>query len=749
MGQLHSNRQSSGNILQPKPSKRSFAEIFFPARTQSLFDKARGLAFTQFDAAALLAHKWGPASVLNLSYIRWLQKESMLYNAGKQALRHSGKGAMWQNPFALSRPRAAIKVASVWYSAYPLSTITQEHQSILAVLGDKALWEAFEKIGIEALHTGPMKQAGGILGWSNTPSVDGHYDRISNRIEPVFGSMKDYRKMCQVATAHGGIVLDDLVPGHTGKGSDYLLAQMNFKNYPGIYHMVDIAQKDWAWLPKVPEGQDSVNLDLATEQRLKETGYIIGRFQRVIFYEPGVKETNWSVTKEVRGVDGVKRRWVYLHYFKAGQPAINWLDPSFAGMQLVVGDALHSISDLGARGIRLDANGFLGAEISIADMPAWSEGHPLSSVANQLIAGMVRKVGCFTFQELNLSLDDIKATAQYGADLSYDFINRPAYHHALATGDTEFLRLMLRMTLEMGIDPVSLVHALQNHDELTYELMHFWTTHKDDEYTFRGETVKGSQLRHIIRDELLQALVGTSILYNQPFTENGIACTTTSVIAAVLGFTSLEAIDVAGRDRIKKVHLLLAMFNALQPGVFALSGWDLSGAFTLDAKSVADLIKDGDTRWMNRGAYDLMDQNPQAIQSAAGIPKATSLYGSLSQQMKDPQSFALQLQKILEVRAQYAIATSLQIEIPEVTHKGSLIMVHQLKAKEQIQVTLLNFSAEFIEEILHSPYLPVDADVTDMFTGQILGTINRQHCISVTVGSYEGRSLLITLCSSK
>ena len=279
--------------------------------------------------------------------------------------------------------------------------------------------------------------------------------------------------------------------------------------------------------------------------------------------------------------------------------------------------------------------------------------------------------------------------------------------------------------------------------------MHFWTTHKDDEYTFRGETVKGSQLRHIIRDELLQALVGTSILYNQPFTENGIACTTTSVIAAVLGFTSLEAIDVAGRDRIKKVHLLLAMFNALQPGVFALSGWDLSGAFTLDAKSVADLIKDGDTRWMNRGAYDLMDQNPQAIQSAAGIPKATSLYGSLSQQMKDPQSFALQLQKILEVRAQYAIATSLQIEIPEVTHKGSLIMVHQLKAKEQIQVTLLNFSAEFIEEILHSPYLPVDADVTDMFTGQILGTINRQHCISVTVGSYEGRSLLITLCSSK
>ena len=29
------------------------------------------------------------------------------------------------------------------------------------------------------------------------------------------------------------------------------------------------------------------------------------------------------------------------------------------------------------------------------------------------------------------------------------------------------------------------------------------------------------------------------------------------------------------------------MFNALQPGVFALSGWDLVGALTLDRKQVA------------------------------------------------------------------------------------------------------------------------------------------------------------------
>ena len=147
-------------------------------------------------------------------------------------------------------------------------------------------------------------------------------------------------------------------------------------------------------------------------------------------------------------------------------------------MRLVIGDALHSLGDLGSGALRLDANGFLGVEKSQEDSPAWSEGHPLSEAANQLIASMVRKVGGFTFQELNLTIDDIKATSERGADLSYDFVNRPAYHHAMATGDTAFVRLTLNLAKDMGVEPASLVHALQNHDEMTYELVHFATLHK-------------------------------------------------------------------------------------------------------------------------------------------------------------------------------------------------------------------------------------------------------------------------------
>ena len=292
--------------------------------------------------------------------------------------------------------------------------------------------------------------------------------------------------MCGMATWYGGTIIDDVVPGHTGKGADFRLAEMKVGDYPGIYHMVEIEPEDWNHLPDVPPGRDSVNIDTSTEDWLAKAGYIIGRLQRVIFYAEGVKETNWSVTRPVVGPDGVERRWVYLHYFKDGQPSINWLDPSFAGMRMVIGDVLHSLADLGSGGLRLDANGFLGVEKSTEGTPAWSEGHPLSEAANQLIGSMVRKVGGFTFQELNLTIDDIRITSEAGADLSYDFINRPAYQHAFATADTEFLRLTLRSSLELGVDPASLVHALQNHDELTYELVHWATGHQQRRLRLQG-----------------------------------------------------------------------------------------------------------------------------------------------------------------------------------------------------------------------------------------------------------------------
>jgi trehalose synthase len=353
---------------------------------------------------------------------------------------------------------------------------------------------------------------------------------------------------------------------------------------------------------------------------------------------------------------------------------------------------------------------------------------------------MIRKMGGFSFQELNLAMDDIKGMGENGADLSYDFVTRPAYHHALVTGDTEFLRLTLNLSRELGIDPASLVHALQNHDELTHELVHFSTRHRDDPFTYRGETLTGCELGERVRAELNDGLTGPGKAYNRRFTQNGIACTTATVIAATLGIEDLGQIAETERDRIRDVHLLLAMFNALQPGVFALSGWDLAGMLTVDAATVADLIADGDTRWINRGAHDLRGVAEPAREGR--MPAARSLYGTLSEQLADPDAFASRLRRIIAIRNACGIATAIQIDVPDVSHRAALVLVHRL-ADETLQLTVLNFSGEEISGSVRSEHLPAGARVENMFTDEEIGIVDDLHSFALTLAPYQGTSLRV------
>jgi len=674
--------------------------------------------------------------------IRWLVEHSMLLQADLAARRYSGQGALWQHPYAVPQPRAASALASVWFTAYPPSQITGPGESVLESLGDPELWRVFRDIGISGMHTGPMKRAGGLRGREYTPTVDGNFDRISSEIDPAFGTEAQYQSMVRRAGDNGAVIIGDVIPGHSGKGADFRLAERRYREYPGLYHMVEIRPTDWGLLPAVPAGKDSINLGPAAVDALKAAGYIVGRLPRTIFYEPGVKETDWSATDAVVGADGTRRRWVYLHYFKEGQPTFNWLDPTFAAPRLVAGDAIHSLGTLGERMLRLDANGFLGIEVGPNNGAAWSEGHPLSVTANQLIAGLVRKLGGYTFQELNLTLEDLKAMSQGGADLSYDFITRPAYHHALVTGDASFLRLALDLQWAYQVDPAALVHALQNHDELTLELVHFWTRHKDTTFTFRGKPVKGGALRDTIRTEMHERLMGLAAPYNLQ-AANGISCTTATVAAAALGIHDLRRLSEAQRRDIQRAHLLLALFNAMQPGVFALSGWDLVGALTLPAESVKDLIAEGDTRWINRGAYDLLGKQPGATTSSSGLPRANALYGPLPEQLTRPDSFASALRKTLRVRAQYRINESEQIELPAVRARGLVVMVHRLPAGAGTQVTAVNFGRAAVREALTIKTAPANGAITDLLAEKGLGKLGAGRRLPLALGPLEGQVLLI------
>lgn len=100
-------------------------------------------------------------------------------------------------------------------------------------------------------------------------------------------------------------------------------AERAYKDYPGMYDMVEIAQQDWGLLPTVndPSATDLVTKDAAVQ--LKQKGYIPGLINSADANPDAQNWSGWSATPPLVGPDGNTHRFVYLHVFKPQQPALN------------------------------------------------------------------------------------------------------------------------------------------------------------------------------------------------------------------------------------------------------------------------------------------------------------------------------------------------------------------------------------------------------------------------------------------
>ncbi len=632
-------------------------------------------------------------SETSAEYLAWLESRSMLYQAHHLSDLTAGKSLQWRHAYAHPRPQDFVRAASVWFTSYPKSIITEPDKSVLQTLGSEALLSTLHDIGIEGIHMGPLKRSGGVSGRTYTPSIDGFFDRIELNIDPLFGTNEEYAQLTKSAKEADIAIIGDLVPAHTGKGPDFRLAERAYQNYEGLYTMVDIPEEDWELLGSVPEGEDSVNLSAETVQLLEDKEYIPGPLELIVFHDPGVKDTNWSATDVVRGVDGRQRRWVYLHVFKAGQPSLNWLDPTFAAQRVILADVVQSLHVLGATGLRLDADPLMGVERRPGLDKSWVEGHPLAEGGSNIIAMMIRKLGGYSFQELNQPIENLKRFTVWGADLSYDFFTRPPYLYAMATGDAGPLRMMLRLIQKEGLEQGMLVHAMQNHDELMFDLTHL-RGHGDEKFSVNGKTVQGKTIHKRMYDRAKEKVVPGGTSHIEEFTNLGFCATMAGYAAAALGISDPYNMSEPEKAQVRQLHLLAATFNAMQPGVFALSGWDLVGALLVQPEDLGSLMEDEDYRWTNRGAFDLMGVNPDATASQAGLPKAVAIHGTLPEQLRDQNSFVSQLSQMLRVRKESGIAFSSIVSAPEVDAEGAVVMLLERPDSLGWIVTALNFSRE-------------------------------------------------------
>ncbi len=111
------------------------------------------------------------------------------------------------------------------------------------------------------------------------------------------------------------------------------------------------------------------------------------------------------------------------------------------------------------------------------------------------------------------------------------------------------------------------------------------------------------------------------------------------------------------------------------------------------------------------------------------MPRARSLYGPLPEQLTRPDSFGSRLSELLRVRTEYGIASARQVDVPEVAHRGMLVMVHELESTDEqgepiVQITVLNMTDTALDGTIRSESLPHGATVVDATDHSELGTVD-------------------------
>ena len=234
-----------------------------------------------------------------------------------------------------------------------------------------------------------------------------------------FGTEDEYKQMVKTAQDHGAIVGSDLVPLHTGSWRGFLLAERAYKQYPGMYTIVEIPQNLGICC------LSSVNLRVTNSFRSMQP-YSSGIWD----ISPGtIHSADADPSRRPPGAVGAPRlRWLVSTARRAGgsistysslaKPVLNWLDPSLAGPRSQYGDAARHIVGRGTTFLRLDAVPFTAVDPDTNDTMAQTYLQPLSVDNGNDLAYIARKLGGFTYQELFVPPEQLKTYTKNGPDLS-------------------------------------------------------------------------------------------------------------------------------------------------------------------------------------------------------------------------------------------------------------------------------------------------------------------------------------------
>jgi len=214
-----------------------------------------------------------------------------------------------------------------------------------------------------------------------------------------------------------------------------------------------------------------------------------------------------------------------------------------------------------------------------------------------------------------------------------------------------------------------------------------------------------------------------------------------TVLAICAGLSGIR-LAFEGRFEIAVVMVLIAAFLDGIDGRLARM-LKATSKFGEQMDSLADIVNFGAAPALVLYAFLLDRAGPVGWIAALLFAIACGLrLARFNVQLEDPNSFVSRLREILAVRDRHGLATAQQVDIPAVSNKAMLVLVHRLA--EADQVTVLNFSAQTISGSVRSDELQPGSKVIDMVTGAPVGEVDDLHSLYIVLQPHEGRSLLVT-----
>ncbi|MDR2825461.1 MAG: hypothetical protein LBV76_01535, partial [Deltaproteobacteria bacterium] len=251
-------------------------------------------------------------------YLQYLEKNSMRRKAVDLSAIVSGSIYGWSVSASDQKADELLRDAAVWLHINPQTLMTQGNISPLAQFAGPLLWSGLNQAGISGLYLAPVWGAGEL--WARGAYTDNE-DIVQYDFAPYVSNDDEYNALVKNSQELGRFMGGDIIPAATGIGPDFFLATRNYRDYSGVYCMLEVPKQYWSLLPaqNSPGATVTPNIEdaefrqvagLSAEQTaaLARVGIIpeFLRQEKLVYMPP----SGWAATSEVRGVDGQLRRWV-------------------------------------------------------------------------------------------------------------------------------------------------------------------------------------------------------------------------------------------------------------------------------------------------------------------------------------------------------------------------------------------------------------------------------------------------------